>query len=81
MSCFVFFLTEASGILDVQDIKHILQNKKLIGDVVEKIADDWHVQKEAFCKQTGLGEDERYGQELEQLLLQQYSDDEEDNQD
>jgi len=73
--CLFFFLKEASSILDVQNIKHISEDKELIGDVVEKIADDWHVQKQTFYKQTGLGETDEYEQELEQLLLQQYSDD------
>jgi len=47
---------------------------------VEKISDDWHVQKQRFYKQTGLGETNEYEQELEQLLLQQYSDDDQHNQ-
>lgn len=68
-------IKEASSILDVQNIKHISEDKELIGDVVEKIADDWHVQKQTFYKETGLGETDEYEQELEQLLLQQYSDD------
>jgi len=78
---FFFFLKEASSILDIQNIKHISEDKELIGDVVEKIADDWHVQKQTFYKQTGLGETDEYEQELEQLLLQQYSDDDWLNQD
>ncbi|XP_027192952.1 uncharacterized protein [Cicer arietinum] len=70
---------KASGILDVQNIKHISEDKELIGDVVEKIADDWHVQKQTFYKQTGLGEDDRYDLELEQLLLQQFADDDDEH--
>ncbi|XP_045786654.1 uncharacterized protein LOC123881933 [Trifolium pratense] len=90
---------EASSILDVQNIKHISENKELIGDVVEKIADDWQVQKQTFYKQTGLGENDwqvqkqtfykqtglgendGYVVELEQFLLQENSDDDENNQD
>ncbi|XP_004508465.1 uncharacterized protein [Cicer arietinum] len=72
-------IKEASGILDVQNIKHISEDKELIGDVVEKIADDWHVQKQTFYKQTGLGEDDRYDLELEQLLLQQFADDDDEH--
>ena len=68
------------GILDAQNIKHISEDKELIGDLVEKISDDWHVQKQRFYKQTGLGETNEYEQELEQLLLQQYSDDDQHNQ-
>ncbi|CAL5198667.1 unnamed protein product [Lathyrus oleraceus] len=63
-------IKEASGILDVQNIKHISEDKELIGDVVEKIADDWNVQKQTFYKQTGLEEDDGYDQELEQFLLE-----------
>ncbi|GAU11876.1 hypothetical protein TSUD_194990 [Trifolium subterraneum] len=74
-------IKEASSILDVQNIKHISEDKELIGDVVEKIADDWQVQEQTFYKQTGLGENDGYEQELEQLLLQQGSDDDENNQD
>lgn len=65
--------------MDVQNIKHISEDKELIGDVVEKIADDWHVQKQTFYKQTGLGEDDRYDLELEQLLLQQFADDDDEH--
>ncbi|KAL2338409.1 hypothetical protein Fmac_012855 [Flemingia macrophylla] len=64
-------IQEASNILDVQNIKHIQEDKELIGDVVEKIANDWHIQKQTFYTQTGLGDDARYGQELELLLLEQ----------
>ncbi|KAI4335680.1 hypothetical protein L6164_014306 [Bauhinia variegata] len=64
-------IREASNVIDVQNIKHISEEKKMIGGVVEKIADDWQVQKESFYKQTGLGDDEGYGQVLEQLLLTQ----------
>jgi len=66
-----FFLKEASNILDVENIKHLQKDKELIGDVVEKVANDWHVQKQTFYKQTGLGDD-AYEKELEQLLLEQH---------
>ncbi|CAI8610359.1 unnamed protein product [Vicia faba] len=62
-------IKEASGILDVQNIKHISEDKELIGDVVEKIADDWNVQKQTFYKQTGMEEDDGFVEELEQVLL------------
>ncbi|XP_043719627.1 uncharacterized protein LOC122667426 isoform X1 [Telopea speciosissima] len=45
---------EAGKLLDIQNIKHIVENNKLIGDVVNKIAKDWNVQKEMFYQQTGL---------------------------
>lgn len=71
-------IEEASNILDVQNIKHIQEDKELIGDVVEKIANDWNIQKQTFDTQTGLGDDARYGQELEQLLLEQHPHDDGD---
>lgn len=67
---------EASNDIDVQNIKHISENNVLLGDAVEKIVDDWKGQKESFCKQTGLENDEAYGQELELLLLEHQNDDE-----
>ncbi|XP_061350872.1 uncharacterized protein LOC133295951 isoform X1 [Gastrolobium bilobum] len=74
-------IKEASSIIDVQNIKHISEDKELIGDVVEKIANDWHVQKQTFYKQIGLEDDEGYEQELEQLLLEHHPDDGQSNQD
>lgn len=40
--------------MDVENIKHIAANKKLVGEVVEKTAQDWTAQKELFYQQTGL---------------------------
>lgn len=40
--------------VDVQNIKHISEEKKLIGDVVNEIAEDWNAQKELFYHKTGL---------------------------
>ncbi|KAK4257427.1 hypothetical protein QN277_007018 [Acacia crassicarpa] len=68
-------IKEASNDVDVQNIKHIAENNELLGDTVEKIADDWQAQRESFCKQTGLGNNDGYGQELEQLLLEYQNDD------
>lgn len=77
--------------MDVQNIKHISEDKELIGDVVEKIADEWQVQKQTFYKQTGLGENDGYEKEQDSdddgyehfinKLLQQDSDDDENNKD
>lgn len=47
-------IREASNLVDLQNIKHIAEKKKLIGEVVEKTAQDWMVQKELFYQQTGL---------------------------
>ncbi|XP_054821230.1 uncharacterized protein LOC129320082 isoform X2 [Prosopis cineraria] len=65
---------KASNDIDVQNIQHISENKELLGDAVEKIAGDWLTQKESFYKQTGLVNDEGYGQVLEQLLLEHQDD-------
>ncbi|PIM99841.1 hypothetical protein CDL12_27658 [Handroanthus impetiginosus] len=46
-------IKEASQVIDVGNIKHIAENKRLIGDIVEKKAADWNVQKELFYEQTG----------------------------
>ncbi|KAJ4721099.1 putative Small nuclear RNA activating complex (SNAPc), subunit SNAP43 protein [Melia azedarach] len=47
---------EASEVVDVQNIKHIADEKELMGDVTEKISDNWNVQREVFCQQTRLKE-------------------------
>ncbi|KAI8005362.1 hypothetical protein LOK49_LG08G00741 [Camellia lanceoleosa] len=49
-------IKEASELVDVQNIKHIAENKKLIGEVMEKTAQDWNTQKESFYQQTGLNQ-------------------------
>ncbi|KAL2500683.1 Small nuclear RNA activating complex (SNAPc) [Forsythia ovata] len=48
-------IREASKEIDVQNVKHIAENKRSIGDTVEKIAVDWNFQKESFYQQTGFG--------------------------
>ncbi|KAI3446888.1 hypothetical protein Pfo_003553 [Paulownia fortunei] len=48
-------IKEASQVIDVLNIKHIAENKRLIGDMVEKTAADWNSQKELFYEQTGFG--------------------------
>ncbi|KAG4932895.1 hypothetical protein JHK84_047102 [Glycine max] len=58
----------------IENIKNIQKDKELIVDVVEKVANDWHVQK-----QTGLGDD-GYEKEFEQLLLEQQPHDRDSNQ-
>lgn len=61
--------------MDVQDIKHISEDERLIGDTVEKIAEDWNVQRGVFYEQTGLEQqlvlDEAHG---EQQLLEHHAD-------
>ncbi|XP_022938175.1 uncharacterized protein LOC111444339 [Cucurbita moschata] len=76
-------LYEASDIVDVQDIKHISEDEGLIGDTVEKIAEDWNVQRGVFYEQVGHDQqlalveaheeqehhaDENFDVELERML-------------
>lgn len=49
-------IEEASKVVDVQNIKHISEDKKLIGDVVNKTAENWNAQKEVFYQKTGLNQ-------------------------
>ncbi|CAL9077655.1 uncharacterized protein LOC135671637 [Musa acuminata AAA Group] len=47
-------ISEAMGPVDMEDVKHITEDKKLVGDMVDDIVKDWDAQKETFCKQTGI---------------------------
>ncbi|KAK6945141.1 snRNA-activating protein complex subunit 1 [Dillenia turbinata] len=47
-------IKEASEVVDVENVKHLSENKNLIGDVVEKIAQEWIIQKQAFYEKTGF---------------------------
>ncbi|PKI61587.1 hypothetical protein CRG98_018016 [Punica granatum] len=47
-------IQEARTEVDVQNIEHIIEDKKSIGDVVEGIADEWNTERKAFYQQTGL---------------------------
>ncbi|KAI3929690.1 hypothetical protein MKX01_025858 [Papaver californicum] len=65
---FVDINEKAEKTVDIENIKHITENKKLIGDVVEKMAECWNAQKVVFCEQTGIN---RTGNEGEkQVMLQ-----------
>jgi snRNA-activating protein complex subunit 1 len=55
--------------VDVQDIKHISEDKKLIGDEMQKIVDDWNVQRDIFNQQRGFSQ--QPPEEQQQLLLLQ----------
>lgn len=48
-------IREASKAIDIQNVKHIAENKISIGDTMEKIAVEWSLQKETFYQQTGFG--------------------------
>lgn len=55
---------------DVQNIEHIANDKKPIGDALESIADEWNLQKQAFYQQIGLYQSPTEGQPR-QLLSEQ----------
>nr|GMC61449.1 uncharacterized protein LOC109178768 [Ipomoea batatas] len=46
-------IEEASKIVDIENIKHIVENKRSIGETIEQKAGDWDAQKDAFYQQTG----------------------------
>lgn len=72
-------IEEASKVVDVQDIKHISEDKKLIGDEMEKIIDDWNVQRDNFNQQRGLSQ--QPPEEQQQLLLQLQQEEQQQHQD
>ncbi|GER29722.1 small nuclear RNA activating complex (SNAPc) [Striga asiatica] len=47
-------IKEAGQMIDVENIKHIVENKRVIGEVVEKAATDWNSEKEMLYERTGL---------------------------
>ncbi|KAH9767205.1 Small nuclear RNA activating complex (SNAPc) subunit SNAP43 protein [Citrus sinensis] len=47
-------IQEASEVVDVQNVKHIVDDQELMGDVVEKITENWNVQRELFYQQTRM---------------------------
>lgn len=59
---------------DVQDIKHMAEDKNLIGDAIEQIANDWIVQREIFYRQTRSSQ--HPPEEPQQLLLLQQREEE-----
>ncbi|KAF3449696.1 hypothetical protein FNV43_RR10427 [Rhamnella rubrinervis] len=58
--------------VDVQDIKHIAEDDKMVGDAAERIIEEWNVQKQLFYQQTGLNQQlpAREEQQEQQLGLQ-----------
>ncbi|BFG19047.1 hypothetical protein CerSpe_053210 [Prunus speciosa] len=72
-------INEASKVVDVQDIKHISEDKELVGDAVEKMVGHWDAQSELFYQQTGANQKLPEGEQQlkpQQLQLQLLSDDE-----
>jgi len=51
-----FFFSEASKAVDVQNIQHISDDREFIGDEVERITENWNVQRQVFYQQTGLNQ-------------------------
>lgn len=47
-------ITNARSIVDVDDIRHIAENKNLMGGTLQKLVDSWEDQKERFYKNTGI---------------------------
>ncbi|GER31357.1 small nuclear RNA activating complex (SNAPc), partial [Striga asiatica] len=47
-------IKEAGQVIDVQNITHIVEDKRVIGEVVEKAATDWNSEKEMLYERTGL---------------------------
>lgn len=41
LNCFIF--KEAGELVDIQNIKHIVEDKKPVVDLMEKIAKDWKI--------------------------------------
>lgn len=70
--------------IDVQNIKHNTENKQLIGDVVEKTAEEWNIEKGLFYQQTGIGhlpseEQEANGHNKRQKCNDNFVQDEQEN--
>uniref|UniRef100_A0A2N9FJ18 Small nuclear RNA activating complex (SNAPc), subunit SNAP43 protein n=1 Tax=Fagus sylvatica TaxID=28930 RepID=A0A2N9FJ18_FAGSY len=61
---------EASKEVVVEDLKPISEGKEMIGDTLEKTANDWNVQKDIFYRQTGFSQ-RPPGEQQPLLLLQQ----------
>ncbi|KAJ6747321.1 SMALL NUCLEAR RNA ACTIVATING COMPLEX POLYPEPTIDE 1 [Salix koriyanagi] len=57
-------IREASMAVDVQNIQHISEDREIIGDEIERITENWNVQRQVFYQQTGLNE--RYAKKNEQ---------------
>ncbi|KAL5732900.1 hypothetical protein ACOSP7_032241 [Xanthoceras sorbifolium] len=58
-------IAEASEVVDVQNIKHISEDKESLGDKMENISENWNFQRETFYQQTGLNQPEEQQQQLQ----------------
>ncbi|OMO81223.1 Small nuclear RNA activating complex (SNAPc), subunit SNAP43 [Corchorus capsularis] len=62
-------IEEAGGEVDVQNIKHISENKESLGEILEKIDENWKNQRKTFYQQTGLNQRPRKEEQPLQLEL------------
>ncbi|KAL1816018.1 hypothetical protein ACET3Z_018592 [Daucus carota] len=51
-----FAVKEAGDMVDIQNIKHLTENQRLIGDVLEDTAEQWSNVKELFYQETQYGQ-------------------------
>lgn len=64
-------IQEASQMVDVQNIKHISENKECLGEIVENINENWNNQRELFYQRTGLNQQLAVQEQSRQLQLQE----------
>ena len=63
--------------VDVQNIKHISENKESLSEIVEKIDENWNNQREVFYQRTGLNQ--QTAEEEQPRLLQLQENEQENN--
>ncbi|KAF3333802.1 Small nuclear RNA activating complex (SNAPc), subunit SNAP43 [Carex littledalei] len=68
-------IQEASETTDIADVKHIIENKKTTGDVMDEIVNKWDAQKDEYYEKTGItrpdqivAADDDFQKELENFL-------------
>ncbi|CAK7345390.1 unnamed protein product [Dovyalis caffra] len=61
-------IREASEVVDVQNIQHISDDRESIGDEVERITENWNVQRQVFYQQTGLNQRHAQKEQQQQQL-------------
>ncbi|WRX33830.1 snRNA-activating protein complex subunit 1 - like 1 [Theobroma cacao] len=64
-------IEEASEVVDVQNIKHISENKESLSEIVEKIDENWNNQREVFYQRTRLNPQPAEEEQPQQLQLQE----------
>ncbi|XVF83190.1 hypothetical protein PTKIN_Ptkin16aG0114200 [Pterospermum kingtungense] len=62
-------IEEASEVVDVQNIKHLSENKESLSEIVEKIDEKWNNQREVFYQRTGLSQRPAEEEQPRQLQL------------